>query len=265
MTVRAAVAAFIAAFASLSANARPFTIDDALAIKEVSDARISPDGTWIAYVETRNDQDKDETASRIFIVSRDGAETIAMTGETYSASDPRWSPDGQYLSFIAARTDLDADAAAQVYTLNLKGGEAEAYTSVCARASKGTSGRPMENAMLLVIRDESAGDSRSAHFARNWSKLQSRGHGSSTGASSRKTASAISTAAARIFISSTSVAASRGRSPSAIMRTQNRHGGRTAPKSFSSATGARNRTPTTTPIFSSSRPIRRRKSASRDA
>jgi dipeptidyl aminopeptidase/acylaminoacyl peptidase len=158
MRIKAAVVALTLALAG-NAAARPFTIDDALAIREVSDARISPDGKWIAYVETRNDLEADEQKSRIFVVSRDGAETRAMTGETYSASDPRWTPDGKYLSFIAARDDLDESAAAQVYTLNLKGGEAEAYTDV-PQGVEGHEWSPDGKRLLLLIRDESEIDKR---------------------------------------------------------------------------------------------------------
>lgn len=165
------IKAWAAALATLAsaAEARPFTIDDALAIREISDARISPDGRWIAYVETRNDLEADEQASRILIVSRDGEETIAMTGETYSASDPRWSPDGAYLSFIATRDDLDENATAQVYTLNLKGGEAEAYTRVPqgveAHAWSPVVAEESGLRLLLLIRDEKPAD-REARLAR---------------------------------------------------------------------------------------------------
>lgn len=134
---------------------RAFTIDDALALKAVTDPRISPDGKWVAYVVERNDLEADEKVSRIYMVSIDGAATIAMTGETYSASDPRWSPDGRYLSFIAARDDLDEEAGAQVYTLDLRGGEAEAYTNVRQGVIE-HEWAPSGDRLLLAIRDESA-------------------------------------------------------------------------------------------------------------
>jgi dipeptidyl aminopeptidase/acylaminoacyl peptidase len=147
------------------AAARPFTVDDALAIKAVADPRISPDGKWVAYTVEKNDLDADEKISRVFMTSIDGAETIAMTGETYSASDPRWSPDGRYLSFIAARDDLDDDAAAQVYTLDLRGGEAAAYTDVPQGVDE-HEWAPAGGKLLLAIRDESASE-KAAREARD--------------------------------------------------------------------------------------------------
>ncbi|OFX02676.1 MAG: peptidase S9 [Alphaproteobacteria bacterium RIFCSPHIGHO2_12_FULL_63_12] len=136
-----------------SAYARDFTLDDLLSIKEVSSPRLSPDGESIAYVETRNDLDKDEQRSSIFVVSRDGANARRMTAESYSASDPQWSPDGKFLSFIAARDDLDENAASQVYTLDLDGGDAVRYSN----APQGVEAHlwsPKGDKMLLVIRDE---------------------------------------------------------------------------------------------------------------
>lgn len=151
---------FAIAIATLSpsdAAARRFTADDALAIRDLSDPRISPDGNWIAYVETRNDVAADEKKSSIFVVSRDGATTRRMTAESYSASDPEWSPDGKYLSFIATRDDLDEDAAAQVYTLDLEGGDAEAFTDI-PQGVEGHRWAPDGKQLLLVIRDEAPGD-----------------------------------------------------------------------------------------------------------
>lgn len=158
----------LAVLASLAASAqaapRVFTIEDALAIRAVTEPRLSPDGKWVAYTVEKNDQDKDEKTSRIYMTSVDGAATIAMTGETYSASDPRWSPDGRFLSFIAARDDLDENASAQVYTLDRRGGEAEAFTKVPQGVDE-HEWAPSGERLLLSIRDESASE-KAARAAR---------------------------------------------------------------------------------------------------
>ena len=146
------------------AQARNFTLDDVLSIKEASSPRISPDGGKIAYVETSNDLDKDESRSGIFVVSRDGSPPRRMTAESYSASDPQWSPDGKYLSFIAARDDLDENAAPQVYTLDLDGGDALRYSNA-PQGVEAHSWSPAGDRMLLVIRDESAA-AKEARLAR---------------------------------------------------------------------------------------------------
>ena len=157
-----------AALACLAASAhaapRLFTIDDALAVRTVSDPRLSPDGKWVAYVVEKNDLDKDAKSSRVFMTSIDGAATIAMTGESYSAYDPRWSPDGRFLSFIAARDDLDENAEPQVYTLDRRGGEAAAWTKV-PQGVDGHDWAPSGERLLLAIKDESASE-KAARVAR---------------------------------------------------------------------------------------------------
>ncbi len=151
------VAAIAFTIAAPLANAAPraFTVDDALALKAVSEPRISPDGQWIAYTVERNDLEIDEKRSRIFMTSIDGSVTLAMTGDGYSAEEPRWTPDGQHLSFLAARDDLDENAAAQVYTLDRRGGEAQAYTDV-PQGVASHDWAPAGGQLLLAIEDESA-------------------------------------------------------------------------------------------------------------
>lgn len=149
------IAAVACALFLTPAIARPFTIDDALAIRDVSSPRLSPDGNSIAFVVTRNDLEADEKKTQIFVALRDGGALRKMTADSYSAYDPRWSPDGAYLSFIALRDDVDANAAPQVYTLDLRGGDAEAYTAV-PQGVEGHEWAPDGKRMLLVIRDESA-------------------------------------------------------------------------------------------------------------
>ena len=151
----ALIAAGLAAQLLTPAIARPFTIDDALAIRDVSSPRLSPDGNSVAFVVTRNDLEADEKKQQVFVASRDGGALRKMTADGYSAYDPRWSPDGVYLSFIAQRDDVDENAAPQVYTLDLKGGDAEAYTAV-PQGVEGHEWAPDGKRMLLVIRDESA-------------------------------------------------------------------------------------------------------------
>lgn len=164
------IAAVIFLLHAAGAAARPFTIDDALAVKAVSDPRISPDGEWIAYVVEKNDLEADEKTSRVYMSSVDGETTIAMTGESYSAFDPRWSPDGRYLSFIATRDDLDENAAPQVYTLDRRGGEAEAYTMVPQGVIE-HEWAPSGGRLLLAIRDESASE-KAARAAREKGQIE---------------------------------------------------------------------------------------------
>ena len=59
----AAILLFCTSLAAASGPGRPLTIDDLLALKQVSDPRISPDGQWIAYVVEHVDAEKDEAVT----------------------------------------------------------------------------------------------------------------------------------------------------------------------------------------------------------
>lgn len=129
------------------------TVEDLLSIQAVGDPRISPDRRWIAYTVESTDWEEDKTVTRLFMVSRDGSETVQLTGDDYSANSPRWSPDNTYLGFLAARGEEDAKT--QVWLFDRRGGDARQYTTV----DQGVSGfewSPDGKRMLLTIRDKTA-------------------------------------------------------------------------------------------------------------
>src|SRR5690606_10233543 len=138
----------------LAADARFLTIDGLLALRAVSDPRVSPDGQWVAYVLEHADTEKDEAITTIHVVSSDGRETRPMTSADRSATTPRWSPDGRYLAFLAKKAG-DEQAGPQVWTLDLRGGEAQQWTYVDQGVSDfGWS--PSGERMWLLVKDMSA-------------------------------------------------------------------------------------------------------------
>ena len=121
----------IACFVALSAGVfspllfaqekRLLQVDDYYRIGAVSEARVSPEGDWVAYTVTREDPDEDESRSRIWMIPAGGGTAVAMTNEDESSWQPRWSPDGRYLSFLSKREDGET----QVWRLYRGGGEAQ--------------------------------------------------------------------------------------------------------------------------------------------
>ena len=152
----AVIALCVSAVALAQGDARrALTIDDLLAMRSVSEPTLSPEGGWVAYTVETVDVDADESATQIYMVSRDGSEVVQLTADDYSASTPRWSPDGRYLGFLAAKGDDDAKT--QVWTLDRRGGEAQAYTAV-DQGVRDFLWSPDGSRMLLMIRDKSASD-----------------------------------------------------------------------------------------------------------
>lgn len=118
----------LAGFAPPAPAARPVTVDDLMRLRSFSDVRISPDGTRVAYVLSQPSFEKDEHEAALYVVPAAGGEPLRLTHATRIFNQPRphprlrWVSDHE-LSFLAF-----AGAAPQVFTLDLRGGDARAVT-----------------------------------------------------------------------------------------------------------------------------------------
>ena len=102
---------------------RAMTIDDIMALKQVQDPQVSPDGRWVAYVVSAADFKEDAFNPDIWVVSTSGGEAIRLTTSVKADTRPVWSPDGKRLAFLSTR-----DGKAQIYLISPFGGEAEKLT-----------------------------------------------------------------------------------------------------------------------------------------
>ena len=128
LLVVAAVLASATGWASQSGRA--LTPDDLYRVADVSDAQVSVDGQWVAYVVTSNDRDSDQARSAIWMVSWDGEQRVALTAPSDGPSKPRWSPDGRYLAFLMAPASGDK---ARLMLVDRRGGDAR---PVCPAAAE---------------------------------------------------------------------------------------------------------------------------------
>ena len=106
---------------------RPLTPDDIYLMESVSDAQLSPDGQWVAYLVSTSDAKADEQRSAVWMVSWDGTQQLPLTQPSKDVSSPRWSPDGRYLAYLGKPTGAEDS---QVMVLDRRGGEARALTKV---------------------------------------------------------------------------------------------------------------------------------------
>ena len=113
------------------------------------------DGTWVAYTVRTRDLENDSSETRLWMVPTTGGEAIPMTARGSSIWQPRWNPDGKYLSFLSARKSGQGgdEASAQVFTLDLRGGEGVQLTSV-EQGVEGYEWSPDGKRLVLVIRDQ---------------------------------------------------------------------------------------------------------------
>ncbi|GAC1545509.1 MAG: S9 family peptidase [Herpetosiphon sp.] len=111
---------------------RTLTMDDVLALENINDVQISPDGKHVAYVVAQSSTDAEckLVASTIWLAPTDGSsEPRRWTYGSHADSFPRWSPDGRNLIFLSDREKSDTQ---QIYLMNATGGEARRLTDAGA-------------------------------------------------------------------------------------------------------------------------------------
>ncbi len=108
---------------ALAQQKRAMTFEDVLALKSVSDAQMSPDGKWVAYVVTSADMKENANDSDVWLVSTAGGEPVRLTTSKKNDNQPRWSPDSKRIAFISAREEKP-----QIFLISPFGGEPEKLT-----------------------------------------------------------------------------------------------------------------------------------------
>ena len=115
----------IAALALAAASPQPYSAQDQVMMRRISDPRVSPDGQRIAYVLRTTDLEANRGRTDLWLVDTDGAHARQLTFSPEGEAQPVWSPDGQSLYFLSSR-----GGSSQVFRLPLEGGEASAVTSL---------------------------------------------------------------------------------------------------------------------------------------
>ena len=82
--------------------------DDLFAIKDVGDARLSPDGTTIVYIVSSINREKNSSTSNLWLVPTSGGQPTQLTTGEANDSTPRWSPDGKKIAFASNRDGKSA-------------------------------------------------------------------------------------------------------------------------------------------------------------
>jgi len=98
------------AFASVSADARPLTLEDYYRIVTVQSPAMSPDGKWVAFIRAAIVEAENRRNGELWIAAADGsAPPRRVSDPAVNASAPRWSPDGQLLAFSGRQRGARAD------------------------------------------------------------------------------------------------------------------------------------------------------------
>jgi len=144
----------------LPARAEPHALGpaDIAQLREIGDAQISPDGAWVAYTLRRQDLDKDQQLTDLWISRSDGSRSLQLTQGGDVEGKPRWSPDARRIAFLAKRgADEAARKHAQLWQIALEGGEAQPLTSLKTGVAD-FQWAPDGQRLLLVLDDADPAD-----------------------------------------------------------------------------------------------------------
>ena len=130
------------------------TPHDVAALRAVSSAAISPDGTTIAYtlaVPRKPGVDEDGSAwVELHVIQRDGSSPRPFVTGQVNVGSVSWTPDGKAIAFTAKR---DGDKGSALYVLPIDGGEARRAASL-ATSVAGYSFSPDGKRVALLGREK---------------------------------------------------------------------------------------------------------------
>ncbi len=113
------------AFTAFAQSKHPLAFDDLIAMKRVSDAQISPDGSKIAYVVNVVNKEANRGKRSIWLVSTSGGNAQPFITSEKNDDNPRWSPDGSSIAFTSTR-----EGAPQIFVANADGSNVRKVSDV---------------------------------------------------------------------------------------------------------------------------------------
>jgi dipeptidyl aminopeptidase/acylaminoacyl peptidase len=132
---------------------RLFDIDTYLAMKNVSQLTLSPDGEFLAYTVSHYDLEKDGSESAVWMRPTARGEPVRMTAVGSAAWSAKWSPDNRYLAVLSDREEGNT----QVWLLDRRGGDARQLTEF-KQGVRSYEWSPDGTHMLLIVKDPSPAD-----------------------------------------------------------------------------------------------------------
>ncbi|MEZ5487008.1 MAG: S9 family peptidase [Steroidobacteraceae bacterium] len=104
-----------------AAGKAPFTAEDLVQLRRISDPQVSPDGRWVAFTLRETDMEANRGRTDLWLLELSATSPLArrLTQNPAADSTPRWAPDSRSLFFLSTRS-----GSSQVWRMPLDGGEA---------------------------------------------------------------------------------------------------------------------------------------------
>ncbi|MET0658776.1 MAG: S9 family peptidase, partial [Steroidobacteraceae bacterium] len=109
----------------LQAAPHPFSVDDLVRLRRVSEPALSPDSETVVFTVRETDMDANRGRTDLWALDlvTKGALPRRITSHPENDGSAQWSHDGKWLYFLSGRSGSD-----QVWRMDLAGGEAQAVT-----------------------------------------------------------------------------------------------------------------------------------------
>jgi dipeptidyl aminopeptidase/acylaminoacyl peptidase len=89
---------------AVSAEAKRAVVpEDIFAMKDVGEAKLSPDGSQIVYVQSWIDRAKNRSYANLWLMPTNSSGVVQVTTGEVNDAMPRWSPDGKFIAFASNR------------------------------------------------------------------------------------------------------------------------------------------------------------------
>ncbi len=121
----------------MTENKRKFSPEDELRYKNITHARLSPDGKQVVYALNQNDLEKDTISTQLWLIEIASGEAVPLTHGDKQNTLPEWSPDGSQIAFLS-----DRSGKTQIYLLPVQGGEARQITHLKQGVASGPAWSP---------------------------------------------------------------------------------------------------------------------------
>jgi dipeptidyl aminopeptidase/acylaminoacyl peptidase len=90
------------------------TLEESLSLRQISSAKISPDGRFVVYQQGETNWKDNEFVNQLWIVNVATEKSIQLTRGKKSAGGADWSPDGRWLAFVTERESAAIEPLSQV-------------------------------------------------------------------------------------------------------------------------------------------------------